>query len=170
MNRRLYDELLLAIYTKDQKSVEKWLEKNPYDLNGATPDYQATPLCYAVRCGSLEIVELLVEKGANVNYAIPVAYTPLMEASKLNDSKLRILIFLLEKGADINQSAFNDKKTALFVAVLKQNIPAIQYLLEKGANTEIGMPTLILVLQEKTSILPFIKPFQMAIEQSLKCF
>lgn len=57
--------LYLALYMKDQ-SMAKSLIESGADVNKRTP-YGTTPLDRAVGAGLKDIVELLIEKGAEIN-------------------------------------------------------------------------------------------------------
>lgn len=67
-----------------------------------------TPLSVACQEGNFEIVKLLVEKGADVNYAPILSGTsPLGFASESDSAdNLKIVKFLLEKGADADFSKY----------------------------------------------------------------
>lgn len=74
-----------------------------------------TPLMQAAELGVIELVELLLQKGAFVNFAGRGGITPLHIAvnasvennvedfGKPGDECLDMIIFLLEHGADLNQ-------------------------------------------------------------------
>jgi ankyrin repeat protein len=65
--------LILAIKYEDQQSVTSLLTKQ-VDVNARDDENDWTPLLYAVHEGSLEIVRLLVNSGADVN--IQGSYQP----------------------------------------------------------------------------------------------
>ncbi|XP_044747420.1 uncharacterized protein LOC123308712 [Coccinella septempunctata] len=70
----------------------------------------STPLHCAVRNGHLEIIELLLERGADVNDKTEMAFTPLhsaVEGLKIGHEK--VVKLLLEKGADIYAKTENDQ-------------------------------------------------------------
>ncbi len=61
-----------------------------------------------------------------------------MEATKLSDTKCKLLNLLIGKGADLNK-ALSDNQTALHFAVHCRNFEALKALLKSGADTSIGM-------------------------------
>jgi len=67
-----------------------------------------TPLGEACKAGNFEMVKLLVEEGANVNYApVLTGTSPLGFAAESNGvDNLKIVKFLIEKGADADFSKY----------------------------------------------------------------
>ena len=93
----------------------------------------ATPLHLAVQ-RDLEIVKLLVDKGADVNAKDSNESTPIIWALMGGTtSNLEILAFLVKKGADVN-SADVRLNTPLHRASSNENPKAIRFLLEHGAK------------------------------------
>jgi ankyrin repeat protein len=96
---------------------------------------QASLLHTAISMSSLELklelVKLLVEKGADVNEESG-GYTPLTLAISVSYKK-EIVEFLLDSGADINLPS-KSKRTPLNYAISEGNYDAAKLLLEKGAN------------------------------------
>jgi len=96
-----------------------------------------TPLACAVRNWRLDLVKLLLEKGADIDGACrpssPYAgNTPLLAAMNHTDGKLlEIGKFLLEKGANVNAKDDNGV-TPLHKVMVRTEI--VQLLLEKGAD------------------------------------
>ncbi len=87
-------------------------------------------------------IRTLLEIGANANPEDHSGFPPLIAAlacsrsqpgSPARDDVLDILKLLLQFGADPNQRGINDY-TALHMAVSERNLPAIELLLEAGAN------------------------------------
>lgn len=73
------------------------LLKHGADANATTPGFD-TPLIKAVREGDMEIVKLLVSKGADVNLASPTGKgTPLKNAERNNEDE--IATYLRSQGA-----------------------------------------------------------------------
>lgn len=94
----------------------------------------ATPLHLAVQQPSLEIAELLVAKGADVNAKDANESTPIIWALMGGTtSNLEMLAFLVKKGADVN-SADVRLNTPLHRASSNENPKAIRFLLEHGAK------------------------------------
>ncbi|KAF2469630.1 ankyrin, partial [Lindgomyces ingoldianus] len=64
-----------------------------------------TPLCSASNNGHLEVVKLLLKKGADVAGANKVGCKPLYPAS--NNGHLEVVRLLLENGADVARANKN---------------------------------------------------------------
>ena len=88
--------------------------------------------CAASSAG-LEMVQLLVEAGAEVDGTYWNGVTPVMDAAYVS---VRILKYLTEKGADINaRSGYND--TPLMYAVWGKNRECVEFLLSEGADASV---------------------------------
>jgi len=102
-DKRSWDELgplLQAIDEKNCKKVESLLDQG-YDANeDMLYPLPSTPLGYAVSNGDLCSVQLLIERGANVNVRGNNGGIPLNNAIFRGDTS--ILISLLENGADVS--------------------------------------------------------------------
>lgn len=104
-------------------------------------EYDWTALHMAARRGHAVIVQLLVDKGANVNavaegfedYSMTYEVTALHLAARNGHEK--VLDILLNNGADID-SQTERGETALHLAAEKGHVGAIALLLNKGANLE----------------------------------
>lgn len=115
-----------------------WFDKVKFILdNGENPNtvdlFGETALIKAILTNSIEMVQLLLDAGAIVNYK---AYgnTPLCVASIKNNTEMVQL--LLDAGADIN---YQDDlgKTPLMHAVYGENLEIVQLLLENDALVDI---------------------------------
>ena len=96
-----------------------------------------TVLHTAVRGHNKKMGELLLKSGANINQESGRWFfqTPLMIAA--DDSDLKMVQFLIEKGADVNMIS-SDGKTALSYALMagkKANIKILEALIQAGADT-----------------------------------
>ena len=87
-------------------------------------------LISAARNGHNDMLEYLVENGANVNCRGEENQTALMCASR--ECHLEMVKYLLENGADINAKDENNK-TALLLASEKSYLEIVKYLVEHGA-------------------------------------
>ena len=87
----------------------------------------------AASAAGLEMVQLLVEAGAEVDGTYWNGVTPAMDAAYVS---VRILKYLTEKGADINaRSGYND--TPLMYAVWGKNRECVEFLLSEGADASV---------------------------------
>ncbi|KAG4439905.1 hypothetical protein IFR05_004629 [Cadophora sp. M221] len=90
--------------------------------------YSRTPLLYAVMSGHEAVVQLMLEKSADVNTANKYQETPLHLASR--KGHVEVVQLLLEKSADVNATD-NDEETPLHRASWNGHIEVVQLLLLK---------------------------------------
>ncbi len=101
---------------------ERFIQKNPYLVFIRNKEGQ-TPLHIAIKLNRLDMVKLLIEKGAAINVKDRKSQTPLHIAIKLN--RLDMVKLLIEEGAEVNG------KTPLDFAVDEKGI---ELLAKKGAT------------------------------------
>ena len=121
----------------------------------------------ACRKGNLNMVKLLIDRGGNLHFANAYGITPLMASTMFDytveNERLKLVKFLVQQGADINEEDF-EEKTALHHAVesgyvnistwlstlydrdvlsnvflaqvKKNNVLAAEQMLQRGANIE----------------------------------
>lgn len=115
------------------------------NVNAFVPGIGANTLMYAINQAradkeqdSIRMMNLLIEKGVNINFQGSQGNTPLMYASgwgvvTQNPERARIL---LDKGAKVN--AQNKKgETALMMAASRGHVEIARLLLDRGANIEL---------------------------------
>ncbi|KAI8795419.1 protein fem-1 B [Biomphalaria glabrata] len=95
---------------------------------------EATALWCASGAGHLDIVELLIKHGANVNNATATNSTPLRAACF--DGRLDIVKYLVEHGADLTIPNKYDN-TCLMISCYKGHTKVVRHLLEKGADPDL---------------------------------
>lgn len=128
--------------TANQVAMAKYLLDEGANIEGTDQDGNFTPLMETMM---LEMVELLVKRGANVNAVNKFNYTPLNKAvsnfikpdNKEKDC-VKILNLLLDKGAKLDVQDGNGT-TALMWAV--QKLVTTKILLDRGANVNIQSKT-----------------------------
>ncbi|KAI8811063.1 ankyrin repeat-containing domain protein [Cladochytrium replicatum] len=121
---------------------------------GAAPDVETeknmTPLLLAAQQGSLDVVRLLYKKLLAVNGSM----TNSKGQNMLHLARsTEIIDFCLRKGLDIN-SPDNEGYTPLAEAARSGDSDAFDYLLSKGAKTDVVLPesiTLLMLVAEKLS-------------------
>jgi ankyrin repeat protein len=112
---------------------------------------ELTPLVYAARANAMEVVQVLLDSGADVNQATGYGWTPLLAATQ--NRNYQMAAFLIENGADVNMA--NDGGwTPLYLATDNRNIEDgdyptripdmddmayIKLLLDSGADTNARM-------------------------------
>lgn len=128
------DEYLLhyAVYKGDYKTIE-WMVNNGANLS--LKDYWGdAPLHYATRSEKIDICDLLLSKGADIN-AYGSYNTPLEIAVEKNNFELFEL--LIKKGANINSETSSRKTTPLIVASFNGYMRFVEYLVKKGADVNL---------------------------------
>ena len=111
--------------------VNKQAEKNYDDEIIYKGD---TALLVASKKDNFEVVQYLVEKGANIEAKNIDQWTPLHFASR--KGSLPIVQYLIEKGANI-EGKDNEQKTPLYISFERNNTTIVEYLIEKGARYDI---------------------------------
>jgi uncharacterized protein len=121
-------------------------------------DLGATPLLRAIIGNDMEVVQLLLAKGASPNITA-MGVTPFLAAAGIGGGQrgglaaISLMDVLLQHGADVNAQvsgtktfsmriarspSTNEGMTALHVAVQTGRADLVRYLLEKGANPELA--------------------------------
>ncbi|HET8824023.1 MAG TPA: ankyrin repeat domain-containing protein, partial [Terriglobales bacterium] len=91
---------------------------------------KATPLHYAAMYGSVEALQFLLEKGADVNASNQSGATPLILAA-WSFERARLLV---EHGATVNAATDKGVTPLLVAASESGNARTVRYLLDKGAD------------------------------------
>lgn len=105
------------------------------DVNARNIFYE-TPLYMATinpRGKNLEIAEMLIVGGADLNMIVTENGRTLLHAAALQSDTLLTLVFLLSKGADPNVYD-NEGQTPLTLAVLNNKLEAVDALVNGGAD------------------------------------
>ena len=123
-------ELCDARPTPDTLKIAQLLLDSGAQVNSQAGFYNTTPLHGAAQNGSLELVKLLVSKGAKVNAVSKELSRPLAKAVQADN--LEIAKFLLEHGTDKTINHSDDEfQTAIFKA---RSAKMAQLLIANGAN------------------------------------
>lgn len=126
--------LLNAIKQGDEREVADLLDQGaPVNERYAELNNGGawTPLLLATSANELEIAQLLVGRGADVNVVVN-GWTPLLEAA--DEGALETLTFLLEAGADLNWHQGSNSPTALAKAAGEGKMNCLLALLKAGAD------------------------------------
>ena len=107
----------------------------PIEDKGATwSKFGATALIFSSHNGYLDVVQLLLDKGANVNATMSNGATALIYASQ-NGHK-EVVQALIDKGSDLNHK-MSDGSTALMLACERGYVETVIFLYQMGADTTV---------------------------------
>ena len=123
-------ELHEAAVKRNVEAVRSLLQATP-ELAHARDEKQRTPLQLAARGGCLEVVELLVANGADVNTTDEKFQTPLQMAAYYGF--VEVAVFLLSKGALVN-AGNRWQITPLHLASNFGHKDVVELLLKRGAD------------------------------------
>ena len=97
------EDIFEAIRSKNIQKVEQILASGDIPLDPPrVPNLINKPLAYAAAYGDLEIVKLILSKGADINGQVAYGDGPLSKAAEQGNSD--IVKFLLSEGADVNNA------------------------------------------------------------------
>jgi ankyrin repeat protein len=145
-------EIHEAVKAGDLPRVRAVVAKDPAQLN-AKDDGGRTPLHWAARGSSLEVLAYLVEKGADPNVKDNLGSAPLHSvASAGNTEGVKLL---LSTGADVDCKTA-DQRTSLHLTALGGHVPTVRLLVEKKADLEsrndYGRTPLVLAAREMAGL------------------
>lgn len=118
--------------------VARLLLDSGAQVNMPTDSFES-PLTLAACGGHVELATLLIERGANIEEVNDEGYTPLMEAAREGHEEMVAL--LLTKGANINATTEETQETALTLACCGGFSEVAAFLINGGANLELGAST-----------------------------
>lgn len=93
-----------------------------------------TPLYYAVREGHAEVIDLLLEKGLNLNHIDTYGQTPIFYC--IREGKVQTCDKLASMGASVDY-VDNNGQTPVFYAIKYNKQDMVEYLINKGINLAI---------------------------------
>lgn len=126
-------ELLSLAIKRRHEALAKFLLERSSHVDQKNSESLDKPLRLAAGGGSEVLVNLLLDRGANIQPTRQGSETPLENA--VNGGHVAIVKLLLEKGADI-KSKDQDGQTPLHQAALQGHSDVIDLLLEKGADID----------------------------------
>ncbi len=127
---------LTTVRTGDLDAVRQQLTTDPALARKADPS-GATALHYAAAYGSVDMMKLLLDNGADAAAANRRKSTPLHWAVQ-DEAKVRLL---LDRGAPLNAQQVEQRTPLYQAASLGNALPTVKLLLEKGADPNIPMIT-----------------------------
>eukprot|EP00026_Physarum_polycephalum_P007585 Phypoly_transcript_07648.p1 GENE.Phypoly_transcript_07648~~Phypoly_transcript_07648.p1 ORF type:complete len:487 (+),score=88.56 Phypoly_transcript_07648:95-1555(+) len=114
--------------------VARKLLKYEADPEGATTiGNKTTPLIIAAKHGSVEITQMLIDHGANVNTARMDSVTPIFMAAQENH--VEVLKMLIKAGANVD-ACTDDDATPLFMAAQEGHAESVEILLQNHAKMD----------------------------------
>ncbi len=132
--------VLLSIVTCGEKETKTEIvtifDSSPYETLSNEEKNEA--LITASKNGQIEIVQYLVENGANINAQDSAYYTALMKAS--GDRQLEVIKYLIEKGASVTidgEAGWTALDSALVIG--GENLEVVKILVENGADLNTGI-------------------------------
>ncbi|ORX57875.1 ankyrin [Piromyces finnis] len=159
-NKRGQTAAFFAINSSN-KEIVKLLIRSDHDLINNKDELGAKLLLFGVKKGNQDIVELLLELGANVNHTNSKGETALFHAIKICDDE--IAIQLINKGANVNAQDINGD-TPVMIAVrldVFESCYMTKILIEHGAdilmrNNNGETPLHMALRKPKTVVLRFL--------------
>ena len=129
---------LISVIMKNDSDIAEYLVLNGANVNAVHPSTQCSALQLAAGSpnikSSLNVVKLLVEKGADINLNGDYCGPPIMEASMAGH--LGIVQFLHQNKANMNLQ--KDTSYALYEAILNGHKDIAEWLLINGANSSLA--------------------------------
>ncbi len=117
----------------DVPAVKKFLSQQ-VDIDAWDPQIKDHPLYSACASGSVEIAQLLIDHGANVNLVKNPSATPLIAATIQHEVNEEMVRLLLKAGANPNLPEGNPFKSPLMAAANGANLTLMKLLIEAGAD------------------------------------
>jgi len=129
---KIPEEIIKAIKKNNIQLIKKLLE-NGGDINKIflIDGKELNPLMYASYKGFIEIMKILIQKGADVNLQTPKGFTSLMRA--VNSNIEETVNLLLDNGANVNLKDYQGT-IALYYTIRNNNTNIADILLKKGAD------------------------------------
>jgi len=130
-----FKELKSAAYNGDVRKATAILDVNPKLVSIGTSTQYFTALHEAAGAGKLEVVKLLIERGADVNWATSEGCTPLHSvAASPHGDFIEVARVLIQHGADVHAQT-SDGHTPLSGASGRGHSGVVQVLQNHGATT-----------------------------------
>lgn len=122
--------MIKNVESGDVKSVENFLSSHDHEIDLNQEWNGVTPLLVASKCGHLDIIELLLQKGAEVDFQTGKGVCALMKAFEVR--KAEVVKLLIENGA---QRSINiGEKFLLTISCEEGDVEMVKALLAKGVH------------------------------------
>jgi uncharacterized protein len=127
------DPLVKAAFDNDLATVKELLSAGA-KANTIDENYQMSPLAFAVSRGNLEMIQLLLWHGADVNATNKRGQTALMDLGA--NSTPEVALALIKAGAKLDLQD-DDGNTALIFVAMGTNTEVLRALLDAGASVNL---------------------------------
>ena len=132
-----YIYLLMACLSRTDAAFEKFSIDNNADVNIKYGRQNLGLLHGAAQSDSVDLIELLIDKGIGVNVKNWTGQTPLHSACRSGNRE--VVKFLIDKGADVNAKTEGQNqrlagRTPLYNAVMSGNKEIVELLISEGAE------------------------------------
>jgi ankyrin repeat protein len=126
------EALFKAIHAKDTEQVARILDKGNVTLDPPQqPNQVNKPLAYAAAYGNLDIVKLILARGASIDGQVAYGDVALIKAAEHGNRD--IITYLLEQGADVNRpNAFGISPFIGFCAA--EDVELVQLAIKHGGK------------------------------------
>jgi ankyrin repeat protein len=127
------EDFFKAVKDNEIAKVKEYLAKDPTLVKAVTSDFlKETALAISSFNGNKEIVELLLQNGADPNVFDDMGIAPIIGAARTN--RAEIIEMLIKNKADIKIKTKNGEETALHYAAEFNSGDAAKILLANGAD------------------------------------
>ncbi|AET72878.1 hypothetical protein PGAG_00424 [Phaeocystis globosa virus 12T] len=122
--------------TDGHYEIANLLIKNGANID-AIDNYGETPLFLAVKANNIEMVKLLIEKGAETNIENKTQNSIMHYAAEIPGDNVEVLKYLIRNSSDTAVNSINDKEqTPLHLSAELGNTNAAKLLVENGADRD----------------------------------
>jgi len=136
-------DLHTAVLTDNLDAIRQHIKAGS-DLNIPESTRGSTPLITSAALGRIEVAEILIEGGADINYKNEDGSTALHTAIAFG--KTEVAEILIDAGIDLNIKN-NDGSTALHTAAFFCNVEVLEALLENGVDKSLKNNNLATALE-----------------------
>lgn len=126
------EQLMIAVFKNNLAEVKELAPKTEVNVHTHIGD---TPLMAAIRNDLLEVVQILLENGANPDFPNIEGWYPIHFATQENN--LQIVELLVKHGAVINRQDGRFGNTPLHTAIAKSDRALVDYFLQLGLDVNI---------------------------------
>jgi len=127
------EDFFKAVKDNEIAKVKEYLSKDPTLVKAVTTDFlKETALAITSFNGNKEIVELLLQKGADPNVYDDMGIAPIIGAARQNQAD--IITMLIKNKAEVNIKNKGGEETALHYAAEYNSGDAAKVLLANGAD------------------------------------